>query len=364
MSESVSHDIGKGVWQTIRSIPRSKIPASPGQAIEGVNRMLDTAIAGRVIGVRESDITKTHNTPEGGRVTFALKQDLIACTIGHILAIPTTHLTMLTFNSIFKNPSEDLVNNLYERWKDVPWKGDVLVRVGHSSIRGDIERLFLLNRDWIKGRGTTFKMLWAGVARTAFLPLALIPTVMGKVLRADHYNPYTQTVNVFHPRQALGMHEIGHAQFFDERHPLKGASYLLGRIVPFVPSFTEWKATANAMKRFKNDKERRDAMKILEGAWGTYFLSDVVNAATPFIPRELTAFLAQPLIKVAIGSLRLGILPIKIASGALSGHILSRLPYPGKRERFGYVFEGKKAVGEGALDDRQVRYASARAPVT
>lgn len=356
MSESVSRDIGREVWQGIRSRPKNNTLTSPGQAIEGINKTLDTAIASRVIGVRQKDVAKTQSTPEGGRVSFVLKQDLIARTIGHILAIPTTHLTLLTFNSIFKNPSEELVNNLYERWKDVPWKGDVLVRVGHSSIRGDIERLFLLNRDWIKGRGTTFKMLWAATARTALLPLVLLPTLLGKVLRTDHYNPYTQTVNVFHPRLAPGMHEIGHAQFWDERHPLKGALFLLGRVVPFVKSFTEWKASANAMKRFKSDKERREGAKILEGAWGTYFLGDVVSMATPFLPRELTTFLTKPLINVTVGGLRLGALPLNAAAGALSGHMLSRLPYPGKRERFGYVFQGKDRSAP-----EQVRYVVAKA---
>ncbi len=312
-----------------------------------LNKVLDTAIGGRVIGASLKDIVKTHSTPEGGRIAFALKQDFVARTIGHVVAIPGFHIPFLTFRYIFKNPSPELVNDLYERWKDVPWKGDLLVRVGHTSVRGDLERLFLLNRDWIKGKHVTFKFMWALVARSAFVPLVVASSLMAKVLRTDHYNPLTHTVNVFQPVLSVGMHEIGHAQFWDEKHPFKGALYMLSPfVVPFAKSFTEWKATANAMKRFKDDPERREATKILEPAWATYLISDTAGIVMPYIP--------EPIRKLTSG--------LAMTVGALaSGHILSRLPYPGKRRRFEYVFEGKEPGKE--LGPQQVRYAFARAPV-
>lgn len=318
-------------------------------AVVGIQEHLDKAIAGKVIGTDSGDIVKTLRTPEGGRVSFALKKDLIARSIGHVVAIPRFHIPFLTFKSIFKDPSPALINDLYERWKDVPWKGDVLVRIGHSSVIGDIERLLFLNRGWIKGKRAPFKLLWAAAARGVFLPLVGFNALLARFIRNNYYDPLTHTVHVFHPMLPVGMHEIGHAQFWDERHPLKGALYMLSPfVVPFAKSFTEWKASAYAMKRFKGEPEAREATKLLEPAWATYLISDTAGIVMPYIPepiRKLTSGLAM-----TVGAL-------------VSGHILSRVPYPGKRRRFEYVFEGKTYNEERqSLAAGQVRYAFARAP--
>lgn len=171
------------------------------------------------------------------------------------------------------------------------------------------------------------------------------------------------------------MHELGHAQLYDERSPLRGAIYAWGTNLPliqeldppFIRSFKEYKASVLAMKRFKTEEERVRASKFLEAGFGTYLMSDMLRLTFPFLPRfyrqalgttvgltlQGTNSIIRQLFSVAMTS--------GIWAGSVSGHILSRLPYPGKRERFGYVFEGKNGPEEGALDDRQVRYMSARA---
>lgn len=99
-----------------------------------------------VIGANPRDVIHQRITAEGS-LTFAYnKRDIVANTIGHILAVPTTHTILWTWGSAFRNPSKELVTELYDRYKDVPWKGDVLVRVGHSSIFGDIQRMLALER--------------------------------------------------------------------------------------------------------------------------------------------------------------------------------------------------------------------------
>ena len=108
---------------------------------------------------------------------------------------------------ISKSPPE-LVEHFKERYKDVPCKGDVLVRVGHASIVGDLQRLFA--NDKIRGPlsldiGNTKLMK---VYRTIFRLLAVPGVVLGgihaKLFRANHYNPFTNTVHIFHPNQRLG----------------------------------------------------------------------------------------------------------------------------------------------------------------
>lgn len=313
------------------------------------------------LGINPRDVVRVIQTPEGGKMTFLYKQDFIARTVGHLLAIPAVHLPLLTFKDIFKNPSRELVDQLYEHWKDVPWKGDIVVRLGHTSVVDDIIRLFSLDRKkWVGGDLKTFKAfpsdvrrwtgrewkvylktLWSLGARSTFFLWKLpFDYIMPKLFRTDYYDMFTKTVNIFHPNIAVGMHEMGHAHFFDQyqKDPKKGAFYSVGRTyVPFVKSFVEWKASVGAFRHMKTDEERRKATKVLEGAWGGYLVNDIAKVVAPHL---------QGPIKWAFSS-------AGAISGMIAGHLLARLPYPGKRERFGYVFEGKKDP---------VYYASARAP--
>ena len=325
-------------------------------------------------GVNLEDIIHHHTTKEGGSITFSYKRDVVADSIGHVMAIPTTHLALWTFKNAFENPNRELVDRLYERWKDVPWKGDVLVRVGHGSIIGDVLRLFTIYLEKFKDTPISFANVYSLLSRAIFTPFVAFASLAARVRRADHYNPFTRTVTVFHPELAVGMHEIGHAKFFDERKPFVGASYALGRALPIVRSFTEWKATANAMRQFKNDEERLKATKIQEGAFGTYLMGDIIEMTLPFLPSFYRTALGTT---IGIGiniSNRLIRELFSVAwmtgvwAGSVAGHLLSRLPYPGKRQRFGWVFEGKKSDQgvplEAPLGDAQVRYAWAPAPAT
>ncbi|MBI4066204.1 hypothetical protein HY411_00660 [Candidatus Gottesmanbacteria bacterium] len=253
----------------------------------------------------------------------------------------------------FKNPSLGYAQELLKRWKDVPWRGDVLLRIGHTSLWGDIERTF---RTDIKGRPNFFLR--------ALGLLGTIPGWLGGKLNRDNfYNPFTNTVHVFRPVLATGMHEVGHAKFFDERTHRNlwvGATllpFIIDRLIapwpflriPIYTSFLEWQANVRAMKQFFTDTEREEALRVMEPAFGTYLPTDVLSLAAPFIPGGFAWMLAAPI------------------AGAVAGHIVNRLPWNGikdRKERFGYVFEGKKAPVADALDDTQVRFASARAPAT
>lgn len=284
-------------------------------------------------------------------------RDLVANSVGHVLAIPTFHLPFLTMKDAFKTPSQELAHQVFDRWKDVPWKGDVLVRIGHTSLLGDFMRTFANDKD-IKGRPNVF-------VRALEYPFTTLRGYLeGKLYRQNFYNPFTNTVTVFHPNIAVGMHEVGHAQFFD-RTKYKTLWALAGHF-PGVSSFMEWKASAFAMKQLKNDTERLQALKILEPAWATYLVGDTFKVLQPFLPVWFFGYLGV-LLRGPITSVIEQVLTYSYAFiGAVSaGHLLSRLPYPGKRERFGWVFEGKKPVvqetsPEAPLENTQVRYAYAK----
>lgn len=270
------------------------------------------------IGTTKDNFVSTYKTREGGSLSFSYSdRDIVANTIGHVMAIPNVHLPLLTLRNIFQNPPKELAGAFRDRWKDVPWKGDVLVRVGHTSVMGDIQRL-LASYDEIKGKpifSTTHDVI-DRVARILYVPLQVMKTVTAKISRKDHYDPITNTAIVFHPNLAVGMHEIGHAQFLDEKK--KKEPWVVFHPNPIIRSFMEWKASAKAMKRFANDEERRSALKVLEPAFATSLVPDVLGLSGVTEFSGLAAY---------IGTVS-------------AGHIMARF-YPRRDQRFEYVFEGK-----------------------
>ena len=332
-----------------------------------------------IIGANPKDVIHHLKTREGS-LTFAYnKRDIVANTVGHVLAVPTTHTILWTWGSAFRNPSQELVAQLYDRYKDVPWKGDVLVRVGHTDIFGDIQRMLARNEN-VRGRPWNIKdpigrtVEYAG--KLGVTVLMLPSMILSKINRRDYYNPYSNTVNIYHPKLAVGMHELGHAEFFNQMENKKRAAYYIGMVnpimpIPFFRSFYEWQATAIAMKRFKGDAERRAGLKILEGAWGTYLAIDTLTTMALVAPA-----LALPLLKAAWGisftipwgsnTVLKGVYQLAIApyGASIAGHTMNRL-YPKQDQRFGYVFEGKESKPQRRreLSAHQVLTATARAPV-
>lgn len=231
---------------------------------------------------------------------------------------------------------------------------------------------------------------YAGKLGAAIL---MVPSMIkNKFLRADYYNPFSNTVNIYHPKLAPGMHELGHAEFFNQMENKKRAAYYIGIVnpivtIPFFRSFYEWQASAIALKRFKGDAERRAGLKILEGAWATYLAIDSLTTAALVAPA-----LAIPLLKAAWsipfvmplgqGTVLKGIVSLGMApyGASIGGHMMNRL-YPKKDQRFGYIFSGGTAPGatrqempvqfhkkraaapQHELSAHQVLTATAKAPV-
>ncbi|MBI5019336.1 hypothetical protein HZB58_03620 [Candidatus Gottesmanbacteria bacterium] len=303
-----------------------------------------------VVGATTSDILHQQKTAEGSLTFEYHTHDTIANTIGHILAIPTIHTMLWTWGSAFKNPSKELADQLFDRYKDVPWKGDVLVRVGHASIIGDMQRAMARNES-VRGRPWRLKDIPGRVMETvgklgiAFF--TFFATAGAKFTRSDFYNPYANSATIYHPKLAIGMHELGHAEFYNQRDNVSRVGLLImdwlglnvGKDivlpVPFFRSFTEYKASEIAMKRFKTDEERREGLKVLEAAWATYLFGDVLSLS--FLPKPITDSIGAVLSYPA----------------SVAGHLMNRL-YPKKDQRFGFVFEGKKTDKHIAYEKAQV----------
>ena len=97
------------------------------------------------------------------------------------------------------------------------------------------------------------------------------------LMRADHYNPFSDTATVFTNEPGILAHELGHAQDFNSReYP---GLYALSRGVPIVNWFTtpyqEYIASEKAMKTLNknkaiSDEELNRAGSILSAGFGSY----------------------------------------------------------------------------------------------
>jgi len=275
----------------------------------------------RAVGVNPAHVIHQTISKEGGSFTIAEKNEFIAQTFGHILAIPYVHLPLWTPHAIVRNTPPETIEYLKERWKDVPWKGDVLVRIGHTSLFGDIQRSMADKKDL-----SHMPPKWM---RTLVLPYTLLQSFLGKFMRLDHYNAFTNTAHVFHADKAMGMGRIAQAHWFDQMDSglLKGVTRFAQALVPLVTSVVEWKTFEHAMPRFTSDADRRSASKIFEPYWGKETMLSVAPWVGTFIP--------------SVPGGLFGFTEAAYFGGLAGGHFMARV-YPKQEERFGWVFEGMR----------------------
>ena len=105
----------------------------------------------------------------------------------------------------------------------------------------------------------------------------------GRFFGGDHYNPYSNTINIYSDVSAIGLHESGHSKDF-ARRTWKGTYSILYGIVPLFNLYPEGIATHDAMSylRAQGDLDnRKRGYNILYPAYGTYIGGDF-GSWTPF----------------------------------------------------------------------------------
>ncbi len=177
-------------------------------------------------------------------------------TIGRINSIPINFL-LGTPEASLQSPSKKVGEEIKEKLKNTKTKGKIDVYMGHSPFFREMKRLFQNDR-----RTNFFLRMGLGI------PSTIAGSILaGKLSRADHYNPFSESVHVYHPNKAVALHEIGHALDFDKAR-LPGLK-AVARILPPFTLKQEWQASRNAMK-YLDRNEQQEAAKILEPAFGTY----------------------------------------------------------------------------------------------
>jgi len=190
------------------------------------------------------------------------RPNIVIDTLGNILAIwPKILLLDSRFanHAISAHTESYVVRFLDDHPKEV---GHVVVRLNQYAPHKDLYRLI-----------TNHQVAWPWRAT-----LGLLSTLIGEVLLpgrilpfGDHYNPWTDTVQLYSDHPAVSLHELGHAYDFGKRR-FKG-TYAFIRAVPFVDLYQEAEASGTAIDYLIQIQDREaelEAYKILTPAYGSY----------------------------------------------------------------------------------------------
>jgi len=202
----------------------------------------------------------THNRVERtGRWITKSKKGLVATYLGPLLSWPTEILLGLKGDILSSTDTRKVEQTIQENFANVPLKGDVLVRIGHNNVFGELYRLF---KPGIKNRPNILLRMALGV------PATIMTALTSSLTRADHYNPFTRSMVVYHSSNlGIAAHEAGHAIDFDNKK-FPGLHALFHGIWP-ITLMHEYDASKIAMQHL-NSPQRSEAVKVLEPAFGTY----------------------------------------------------------------------------------------------
>jgi hypothetical protein len=102
----------------------------------------------------------------------------------------------------------------------------------------------------------------------------------------DHFNPFTNTVNVYSSDVTILVHEGGHAKDYTQ-HTRKGTSFALLRLLPGIDVVQEAKASNDAIRYFHCVRDLGDelrAYRVLIPAYSTYIAGYVPGGLELMLP--------------------------------------------------------------------------------
>jgi hypothetical protein len=144
------------------------------------------------------------------------------------------------------------------------------VKVRHNQYTpgGEFRRL---TQNSAVGAGYRYTLGLLSWLRYTLLPdrlFAGFPLIGG----GDHFNPFTNTINVYSSDVAVLLHEAGHAKDYVQ-HEMKGTSFVLPRYLPGIDLLQEGRASNDAIRYLHcirdNENELR-AYRTLIPAYSTY----------------------------------------------------------------------------------------------
>ncbi len=149
---------------------------------------------------------------------------------------------------------------IMRHYLDVNDLGHVKVRLNAYHVRDEWRRL-RANRSVGAGWRYTLGVL-------GWLQYTIMP---GRFFGGDHYNPYSNTINLYSDIPAIAVHEGGHAKDFADRK-WKG-TYAAAYTIPFVNLYHEALASNDALGYLRAEQSpelQHEGYRIMHPAYGTY----------------------------------------------------------------------------------------------
>lgn len=188
--------------------------------------------------------------------------NIILDSLGNIISLPKKIILLnpkVDSHSISPATEEMIMQYI----KDNPGlMKDTKVRLNQFSLFGDLKRLTENKKiSW-------YWRIFPGI------PVTVFSSGLGRLLGGDHYNPYSDTINIYSDIPAVALHEAGHAVDMTEKVKEGWADYYtIGRTLVPVTLHQEYVASEEAIDYLKEKGDREEennAYKTLIPAYGTY----------------------------------------------------------------------------------------------
>lgn len=171
-----------------------------------------------------------------------------------------------------------------ERFADRHALYDVQIRLNEYDPLGELWRLITNHRVNFLLRLVFGPFIWLGYLLN-----------IGRLFGGDHFNAFSNTVNLYSNHVSVALHELGHA--LDFKHQRMPGLYALLRMVPGISLYQEYLASSHAIAWFREtgqlDEEVR-AYRVLFPAYSTYVFGTLVD----LFPSAATKWMLFPCIGV------------------------------------------------------------------
>ena len=201
-------------------------------------------------------------------------------TLANVLAVPNK---ILFLNADFESHQiDDAVEDSMRGFVAFHDIQGVRIRLNEYTPLGELWALLANGRVFIGLRLTIGLLSWLAYCLN-----------IGRLFGGDHYNPFSDSVNMYSNSKSIALHELGHVLDF-RRRTFPGL-YALVRMLPIVSLYQEYLASLYAVLYLREvgdvDEEMR-AYRLLAPAYSTY----VFGALVEWFPSTVIRSLMLPVI--------------------------------------------------------------------
>ncbi|MBI3526337.1 MAG: hypothetical protein HY067_00015 [Betaproteobacteria bacterium] len=195
------------------------------------------------------------------------KPNLIIDGLNHYLISLPTKLLLLNWQAL-DHKFPDHSRALLEKYLEMNQLRSVKIRHNEYAPIGEWKRL-VHNKEIGAGYRYTLGLLsWL---KYTLLPDRLfaglpLPIIGG----GDHFNPFTNTINVYSGDVTILLHEAGHSKDYTE-HEWKGTSFALPRLIPGIDLLQEAAASSDAIQFLQCIRDEEDELRAYYTLIPAYF---------------------------------------------------------------------------------------------